>query len=121
MLLGEDETAPKNRIVLICQKCRLVNGQAPPGTKSLSEIGTWKCMSCGEPNGEMDEGKRIVHEVLGAREGEATMSAGEEFKDSDSEEEETNLVSAVSPAEDKGHSTGKHSSAGARQRRAKKG
>jgi len=66
-LLGEDETAAKNRIVLICARCHLVNGQAPPGTKSLSELGMWKCMACGASNGEMDEGKRIVQEVLGSR------------------------------------------------------
>ncbi|KAK4102828.1 hypothetical protein N658DRAFT_446370 [Parathielavia hyrcaniae] len=66
-LLGEDETAAKNRIVLICFSCRLVNGQAPPGTKSLSELGMWKCMACGASNGELDEGKRIVQEVLGGR------------------------------------------------------
>jgi hypothetical protein len=66
-LLGEDETAAKNRIVLICSRCRVVNGQAPPGTKSLSELGMWKCMACGAPNGEMDEGKRIMQEVLGGR------------------------------------------------------
>ncbi|KAL2758308.1 hypothetical protein ACRALDRAFT_1015288, partial [Sodiomyces alcalophilus JCM 7366] len=64
LLLGEDETAPRNRIVLICQNCRLVNGQAPPGTKTLAEIGTWKCMTCGAANGEMDEGKRLVKEAL---------------------------------------------------------
>ncbi|RMJ04891.1 hypothetical protein CDV36_014442 [Fusarium kuroshium] len=66
VLLGEDETAPKNRIVLICQSCRLVNGQAPPGTKTLAEMGSWRCMSCGALNGEMDEGKRIMNEVLDA-------------------------------------------------------
>ncbi|KAK4125169.1 hypothetical protein N657DRAFT_644005 [Parathielavia appendiculata] len=66
-LLGEDETAAKNRIVLICSSCRLVNGQAPPGTKSLSELGMWKCMACGASNGELEEGKRIVQEVLGGR------------------------------------------------------
>ncbi|KAK8005541.1 hypothetical protein PG990_011578 [Apiospora arundinis] len=65
LMLGEDETAPKNRIVLICQNCRLVNGQAPPGTKALADIGLWKCMSCGSMNGEMDEGKKIMREVLG--------------------------------------------------------
>lgn len=64
LLLGEDETAAKNRFVLICQQCRLVNGQAPPGTKSLEEIGRWKCMACGAMNGAVDEGKRIVDEVL---------------------------------------------------------
>jgi hypothetical protein len=66
-LLGEDETAPKNRFVLICQQCRMVNGQAPPGTKSLTELGIWRCMACGAANGEMDEGERIVRDVLGQR------------------------------------------------------
>ncbi|EGO53258.1 hypothetical protein NEUTE1DRAFT_92393 [Neurospora tetrasperma FGSC 2508] len=93
-LIGEDETAAKNRIVLICKKCRLVNGQAPPGTKSLSEIGKWKCMSCGAVNGEMDEGKRIVREVIGGGRSEESLvhsqsgddatslgSFGEEFAD----------------------------------------
>lgn len=64
LLLGEDETAAKNRIVLICQRCRLVNGQAPPGTKAMSELGMWKCFSCGATNGEMDEGQQIVRQVL---------------------------------------------------------
>lgn len=75
VLLGDDETAPKNRIVLICQACRLVNGQAPPGTKSLSELGVWKCMACGAANGEMDEGRRIVKEVLDASEEAAVAGA----------------------------------------------
>lgn len=65
LLLGEDETAAKNRLVLICKRCRLVNGQAPPGTTSLSELGMWRCMGCGTENGEVDEGKRLVKEVLG--------------------------------------------------------
>lgn len=65
VILGEDETAPQNRIVLLCSSCRLVNGQAAPGVKSLSDIGRWRCMSCGAHNGvEEDEGKRIVREVL---------------------------------------------------------
>lgn len=66
-LLGEDETAAKNRIVLICKECRLVNGQAPPGTTSLGEVGLWRCMGCGAKNGEENEGKRILKEVLGGR------------------------------------------------------
>ncbi|KAL7948064.1 hypothetical protein V8C42DRAFT_343032 [Trichoderma barbatum] len=78
VLLGEDETAAKNRIVLICRTCRLVNGQAPPGTKSLGELGMWKCMACGTPNGEMDEGKRIVREVLKSQEKEKDMSSSKE-------------------------------------------
>lgn len=70
VLLGEDETAPKNRIVLICGACRLVNGQAPPGAKTLADVGQWRCMACGAMNGEVkeDEGQRIVREVLGEKE-----------------------------------------------------
>lgn len=75
VLLGEDETAAKNRIVLICRVCRLVNGQAPPGTKSLGELGMWKCMACGTPNGEMDEGKRIVREVLKSSQSQSQLDA----------------------------------------------
>lgn len=68
LLLGEDETASKNRIVLICKHCRLVNGQAPPDTNSLGDLGVWKCMACASMNGEENEGKRIVKEVLGQTE-----------------------------------------------------
>jgi hypothetical protein len=66
LLMGEDETSAKNRIVLICWKCRLVNGQAPPGTKRLSDLGHWRCKECKAMNGEVDEGKKIVSEVLKA-------------------------------------------------------
>ncbi|KAI0391884.1 hypothetical protein F5Y17DRAFT_438695 [Xylariaceae sp. FL0594] len=84
LMLGEDETSPKNRIVLICQKCRLVNGQAPPGVKSAAEIGTWKCMGCGATNGELDEGKKIMQEVLGSsRKAASDESGSAEDRDSD--------------------------------------
>lgn len=63
LLLGEDETAPKNRIILICQNCRLINGQAPPGTKSLTELGKWRCVGCGSMNGEEDEAMKAVNEM----------------------------------------------------------
>lgn len=82
LMLGEDETVPKNRIVLICKSCRLVNGQAPPGTKSLAELGRWKCMSCGAMNGEMDEGRKIMREVLGSG-GSKISDAGSVQEDSD--------------------------------------
>ncbi|KAK9418901.1 hypothetical protein SUNI508_07673 [Seiridium unicorne] len=78
LMMGEDETAPKNRIVLICQNCRLVNGQAPPGAKSLSDVGQWKCMGCGTMNGEMDEGKKIIQEVLGQGQAEFAPEIDEE-------------------------------------------
>ena len=51
VLLGEDEMHPKNRLALICQNCRLVNGQAPPGAKTLEAVGKWRCSGCGTMNG----------------------------------------------------------------------
>ncbi|KAI1867524.1 hypothetical protein JX265_007326 [Neoarthrinium moseri] len=97
LMLGEDETAPKNRLVLICQKCRLVNGQAPPGTKTLAEVGQWKCMSCGTLNGEMDEGKKIMREVLGQGSEQSTDEA-EGVSGDDSEP-----ASGASAAQNAGH------------------
>ena len=46
-LLGEDETSPRARLALICDKCRLVNGQAPPGVRRLEDVGKWRCGGCG--------------------------------------------------------------------------
>jgi hypothetical protein len=63
LLMGEDETLPRNRVALICQNCRLVNGQAPPGTKSFADLGKWKCFGCGTMNGEEDEAAKVVQEM----------------------------------------------------------
>lgn len=63
VLLGEDETSPKNRIALICDNCRLVNGQAPPGKKTLEEIGRWRCGGCGSWNGKENETKKLVRQI----------------------------------------------------------
>lgn len=63
LVMGEDETSPKNRIVLICENCRLVNGQAPPGCRRLEDVGLWRCFSCGAKNGVVDEGVKAVREM----------------------------------------------------------
>ncbi|TVY90988.1 Endoplasmic reticulum junction formation protein lunapark [Lachnellula willkommii] len=63
LLMGEDETSPKNRMALICQSCRLVNGQAPPGTNSPTDLGKWRCFGCGAWNGEEDEAMKAVKEM----------------------------------------------------------
>lgn len=122
VLLGEDETAPKNRIVLICQACRLVNGQAPPGTRTLGELGVWRCMACHAQNGHEggedellpSEGKRIVEEVL--------ASTREEKDDREVKEEETGgeAVDVSGGHGDKqSSSTGVESHDGAKKRRNK--
>ncbi len=66
VLLGEDETAAKNRLVLLCSNCRLVNGQAPPGVRTLEELGRWRCSGCGAWNGAESEGAKVVKEITGA-------------------------------------------------------
>lgn len=63
LLLGDDETSAKNRMVLICKHCRLVNGQAPPGIKRVEDVGKWRCIACHKMNGEEDEGRRMVAEM----------------------------------------------------------
>lgn len=65
VLLGEDETAAKNRLVLLCSQCRLVNGQAPPGVRTLEELGRWRCSGCGAWNGAETEGTKVVKEITG--------------------------------------------------------
>lgn len=62
-LLGEDESLPRNRIALICNQCRLVNGQAPPGVKSLEKLGKWRCGGCGTMNGEEVEVEKFVASI----------------------------------------------------------
>ncbi|KAI1998222.1 Tripeptidyl-peptidase sed2 [Ophidiomyces ophidiicola] len=64
VLLGEDETLPKNRVVLICQQCRLVNGQAPPGVRTEEELGAWRCGSCGAWNNQIDKSQKLATDTL---------------------------------------------------------
>ncbi|OTA92213.1 hypothetical protein M434DRAFT_396576 [Hypoxylon sp. CO27-5] len=111
LMLGEDEMASKNRIVLICQNCRLVNGQAPPGTKSLVELGTWRCISCGSLNGEMDEGKKIIREVLGSTKSNSRPRSKDRESDLSSD-----LVKVDNDSEDTGDTDGEEATPAAEQR-----
>lgn len=60
VMLGEDENLAKNRLALLCENCRLVNGQAPPGVKTLEEIGRWRCSGCSAWNGVESGNTRSV-------------------------------------------------------------
>jgi len=51
LVLGEDETSAKARYALICKKCRMVNGLAPPGTTDPNDVEEWGCARCGMMNG----------------------------------------------------------------------
>ncbi|KAL8937368.1 MAG: hypothetical protein Q9216_004456 [Gyalolechia sp. 2 TL-2023] len=63
VVLGEDETLPRNRLALICHQCRLVNGQAPPGVQQLEEVGKWRCSGCNFMNGEEKEATRLLKQI----------------------------------------------------------
>jgi hypothetical protein len=47
-------------MAMICSTCQLVNGQAPPGIKTLEELGRWRCGSCGAWNGVESETNQIL-------------------------------------------------------------
>jgi hypothetical protein len=59
-IMGEDETLAIQRLALVCSQCRLVNGLAPPGVRTLEEVGKWRCRECGAWNGEESDALRIV-------------------------------------------------------------
>ncbi|KAI4721605.1 hypothetical protein E4T48_02110 [Aureobasidium sp. EXF-10727] len=95
IVLGDDETLPKNRIVLLCRKCRLVNGQAPPGTRSLEDLGTWRCKECHALNGQESEAKAMIREIAeestvrdGAKEMQEVHGAENVTVDHDEDEEQ---------------------------------
>lgn len=63
LVLGEDETLPRNRLALICHHCRLVNGQAPPGVQRLEDVGKWRCAGCSTMNGEEKEETELLNRM----------------------------------------------------------
>ncbi|KAL8812276.1 MAG: hypothetical protein Q9223_007335 [Gallowayella weberi] len=63
VILGEDETLPRNRLALICHQCRLVNGQAPPGVQTLEAVGKWRCAGCKAMNGHENEGVKLLEKI----------------------------------------------------------
>jgi len=89
-LMGEDETLSKNRFALICQNCRLVNGQAPPGTISLEDVGRWRCAGCGTLNGEESEATKLVKQI--SRQAEELKEAETAVDYTGSEDDEAVVV-----------------------------
>jgi endoplasmic reticulum junction formation protein lunapark len=115
VMLGEDEAAAKNRIALLCSNCRLVNGQAPPGIKTLEELGKWRCGSCGAWNGvESETDKAVKQAVQQAKidpgEGWEKVPQSDEEEDQDQDEASSPEPSSImmeSPTQD---ATGRESS-----------
>jgi endoplasmic reticulum junction formation protein lunapark len=76
ILIGEDETAAKNRMALICSNCRLVNGQAPPGIRTPEELGKWRCSGCGAWSGVENEAVIAVSQATQ----QATIDPNEDWE-----------------------------------------
>lgn len=81
-------------------------------------------MGCGAKNGEMDEGKRIMREVLGSRAPASDVSVGEEFKSSD--DEVSSVEIKEEDADDDVHgagakTTGRQGASGSKKRKGKGG
>jgi len=109
VILGEDEMSAKARFALICKNCRMVNGLAPPGTRSLEDMDQWGCARCGTMNGRkrlrnpMDEKQSASRDSSESRDSarrvtrsrkqaESEASESEESTAGDDVEEETPLV-----------------------------
>jgi endoplasmic reticulum junction formation protein lunapark len=60
IIMGEDETLASQRLALICSHCRLINGLAPPGVRTLEEVGKWRCRECHGWNGEEFDSEKIT-------------------------------------------------------------
>jgi len=91
-LLGEDETQPKNRLALICSECRLVNGQAPPGTRTIEDIGRWRCGGCNAWNGKEKVKEEAVASLVQGWEAERKSRERDRSRDTsgvDSDDRET--------------------------------
>lgn len=106
-LLGEDETQPKNRLALICSECRLVNGQAPPGARTIEDVGRWRCSSCHAWNGK-DKPREDIEGLVKGWEAEREAKTSEVVGrtdaglDSDNRETEDDNGVGVSEGADEG-------------------
>lgn len=104
-LLGEDETQAKNRLALICSECRLVNGQAPPGARTVEDVGRWRCSSCHAWNGK-DRPREDVEGLLkgweAERKAKASEVAGKTDAGLDSDNRETEDDNGIGEGVDEG-------------------
>ena len=97
-LLGEDETQPKNRLALICSKCRLVNGLAPPGARTVEDIGKWRCGGCKAWNGKEKPHEEIASLVQNW-DAERKAKAEEVVRDAEEEDEGDDVDDYEEPVE----------------------
>lgn len=76
----------KNRFALICQNCRLINGQAPPGARTLEDVGKWRCQGCGSMNGVENEAEKLVKQASRGDVGSSNIPGRQEEYSSEDDE-----------------------------------
>ncbi|KAH0394007.1 hypothetical protein KCU89_g11819, partial [Aureobasidium melanogenum] len=84
--------------------------QAPPGTRSLEDLGTWRCKECHALNGQESEAKAMIREIAGKStvteggkemqevQGAEKMSEDPEFEDGQDQEEDDDDDVVSAPA-----------------------
>lgn len=79
VIVGEDENRLQNRYALICNKCHMHNGLAPPGEKNVHAV-KYICPRCGHLNGERHEGDNKTSSIKADEEigSLKSVKAGEE-------------------------------------------
>ena len=97
-LLGEDETQPKNRLALICSECRLVNGLAPPGARTVEDVGKWRCGGCKAWNGKEKPHEEIASLVQNWDAERKAKAAEDVVRDAEEEDEGDNVDDGEEPA-----------------------
>jgi len=66
----------------------MVNGQAPPGIKTLEELGQWRCQGCGAWNGTQSDAAKVVQEMTEKKpETSPVTPVKHEFEESDVDED----------------------------------
>ncbi|KAI9723093.1 MAG: hypothetical protein M1828_004341 [Chrysothrix sp. TS-e1954] len=92
VLLGDDENKPINRIALICSRCRLVNGQAPPGSKTAEDVGSWRCFNCQAWNGQESEVQEALNVATKERPTEGSKNGVLSHQDTSSDTQEPLVI-----------------------------
>jgi len=86
-----------------------VNGQAPPGARTLEDVGRWRCGGCSAWNGKEkpreDDVTRLVRDWEAERKAKDRLSGDEGVKEMEEAENEGVVVEAEAEADSSGEDT----------------
>ena len=86
-----------------------MNGQAPPGARTLEDVGRWRCGGCSAWNGKEkpreDDVTRLVRDWEAERKAKDRLSGDEGVKEMEEAENEGVVVEAEAEADSSGEDT----------------